>query len=294
MHKLEAFADFGFPESHSVSFAYLVYSSSWIKLPLPGRVRGRVAQRAADGLLLAAHDRARRAPPRCARCSVPTSTRRAATARSSRVRRDVGPIGRPRPGSTPTRRIHAVRLGLRSVRGPARRVARPHRRRTRRAAVHRPRRLRAAHRRDRRPGRGARDRRARSSSASASRAARRCGPRARCATARPNVRRDGTVVETLPGVVTGTDAPPLPGMTEMEEVAADLWAMGLVVGPAPDRVRARRARRARASSPRADLRDAARPHGRRGRRRGDAPPAARDRRRARCSSTSRTRPVSST
>src|SRR5262245_39786241 len=30
--KLEAFADFGFPESHSVSFAYLVYSSSWIKL----------------------------------------------------------------------------------------------------------------------------------------------------------------------------------------------------------------------------------------------------------------------
>jgi DNA polymerase III alpha subunit len=30
-HKLEAFADFGFPESHSVSFAYLVYSSSWIK-----------------------------------------------------------------------------------------------------------------------------------------------------------------------------------------------------------------------------------------------------------------------
>jgi error-prone DNA polymerase len=33
--KLEAFADFGFPESHSVSFAYLVYSSSWIKLHHP-------------------------------------------------------------------------------------------------------------------------------------------------------------------------------------------------------------------------------------------------------------------
>ena len=29
--KLEAFSSFGFPESHSVSFAYLVYSSSWIK-----------------------------------------------------------------------------------------------------------------------------------------------------------------------------------------------------------------------------------------------------------------------
>jgi error-prone DNA polymerase len=29
--KLKAFANYGFPESHSVSFAYLVYSSSWLK-----------------------------------------------------------------------------------------------------------------------------------------------------------------------------------------------------------------------------------------------------------------------
>ena len=29
--KLAAFANFGFPESHSVSFAYLVYASAWIK-----------------------------------------------------------------------------------------------------------------------------------------------------------------------------------------------------------------------------------------------------------------------
>ena len=33
--KLAAFANFGFPESHSVSFAYLVYASSWIKLYYP-------------------------------------------------------------------------------------------------------------------------------------------------------------------------------------------------------------------------------------------------------------------
>ena len=33
--KLVAFADYGFPESHSVSFAYLVYSSAWIKLHEP-------------------------------------------------------------------------------------------------------------------------------------------------------------------------------------------------------------------------------------------------------------------
>ena len=33
--KLAAFANYGFPESHSVSFAYLVYASSWIKLHYP-------------------------------------------------------------------------------------------------------------------------------------------------------------------------------------------------------------------------------------------------------------------
>ena len=33
--KMKAFAHYGFPESHAVSFAYLVYSSSWIKLHEP-------------------------------------------------------------------------------------------------------------------------------------------------------------------------------------------------------------------------------------------------------------------
>ena len=33
--KLAAFANFGFPESHSVSFAYLVYASVWMKLHYP-------------------------------------------------------------------------------------------------------------------------------------------------------------------------------------------------------------------------------------------------------------------
>jgi error-prone DNA polymerase len=33
--KLAAFANFGFPESHSVSFAYLVYASAWCKLHYP-------------------------------------------------------------------------------------------------------------------------------------------------------------------------------------------------------------------------------------------------------------------
>ena len=33
--KMSAFASYGFPESHSVSFAYLVYSSAWIKFHEP-------------------------------------------------------------------------------------------------------------------------------------------------------------------------------------------------------------------------------------------------------------------
>ena len=33
--KLAAFANYGFPESHSVSFAYLVYASSWLKRYYP-------------------------------------------------------------------------------------------------------------------------------------------------------------------------------------------------------------------------------------------------------------------
>jgi error-prone DNA polymerase len=33
--QMAAFANFGFPESHSVSFAYIVYSSAWLKLHYP-------------------------------------------------------------------------------------------------------------------------------------------------------------------------------------------------------------------------------------------------------------------
>src|SRR5213075_1630595 len=33
--KLSAFANFGFPESHALSFAYLVFASAWFKLYYP-------------------------------------------------------------------------------------------------------------------------------------------------------------------------------------------------------------------------------------------------------------------
>ena len=63
--KMSAFANYGFPESHSVSFAYLVYASSWIKLHEPAAFCAAPAQRAADGLLLSALPGAGCPPPRC-------------------------------------------------------------------------------------------------------------------------------------------------------------------------------------------------------------------------------------
>jgi error-prone DNA polymerase len=58
--KLEAFANFGFPESHSLSFASLVFYSSWFKLHHP-------AAGATDGLLLPAVPGRRRPQARCRR-----------------------------------------------------------------------------------------------------------------------------------------------------------------------------------------------------------------------------------
>ena len=47
--------------------------------------------------------------------------------------------------------------------------------------------------------------------------------------------------DTLPGIVAGVDAPALPGMTDLESTAADLHTTGLSGAP-PDRVRPRRVR----------------------------------------------------
>ena len=62
--KMLAFANFGFPESHSISFASLVYYSAWFKLLLPGGVLRGAAQLPADGLLLPAVAGRRRPPAR--------------------------------------------------------------------------------------------------------------------------------------------------------------------------------------------------------------------------------------
>ena len=49
--QIHGFGEYGFPESHAASFALLVYVSAWLKCHYPGRLRRRLAQQPADGLL---------------------------------------------------------------------------------------------------------------------------------------------------------------------------------------------------------------------------------------------------
>ena len=60
LQQIEGFADYGFPESHSASFALIVYVSAWLSATTR-RLRLRAAEQPADGLLRAGADHRRRA-----------------------------------------------------------------------------------------------------------------------------------------------------------------------------------------------------------------------------------------
>lgn len=223
--KLEAFADFGFPESHSVSFAYLVYASAWIKYHYPAEFTAALLNAQPMGFY-SPHTIVRDARRHGVEILGPDldASRRDATLEP---RPDhVEPVGRPLRGWCAEPSHLAVRLGLRSVRGlhdalldrvdDERALRRfgdleDFVRRTG-ATVDQVEALATA---------GVFEQCFGQSRRTALWAAGALG------TARPEVHRDGTVTETLPGVVTGVDAPTLPGMSEPETLAADLWAMGL-------------------------------------------------------------------
>jgi error-prone DNA polymerase len=163
--KIQAFANFGFAESHSLSFALLVYASSWLKLHYPGR-SSRLSAGAADGVLLAGDPHRRRPPPRRRRASSrPARLRGGCRARAldaRRRRRATQPATPPAPIVTslpcpcstsplptsrpPTVATPATPCGWGSRRSPGWRAARgAHRRHPRRRrAVPRPARPRAA------------------------------------------------------------------------------------------------------------------------------------------------------
>lgn len=229
--KLQAFADFGFPESHSVSFAYLVYASSWVKYHYPAEFAAALLNAQPMGFY-SPHTIVRDARRHGVQVLGPDLARSRRDATLEPRTDDVEPVGRPLRGFHAEPSHLAVRLGLRSVRGlhdalldriDDEREVRPFAdledfvRRTG-ATVDQVEALATA---------GAFEQCFGQSRRAALWAAGAVGA------SRPRVRGDGTVVETLPGVVTGVDAPQLPGMTELETVGADLWATGISIGKHP-------------------------------------------------------------
>ena len=198
--KMEAFANYGFPESHSVSFAYLVYASAWIKLHEPA---------AFCAALLNAQPMGFWSPH-----SLVQDARRHGVVvlppdvNASRARATLEPDDRSTGG-------FAVRLGIASVRGIADDLA---------SAIE-----------EGRPYGDMEDlvRRVPRLDAARLEALATAGAFTQCF---GNTRRDalwsaGAVVQSRPdrlaGITTGVDAPRLPGMAPIEETIADLWATGM-------------------------------------------------------------------
>jgi len=215
-HKLEAFSDFGFPESHSVSFAYLVYSSSWIKLHYPAEFACALLNAQPMGFY-SPHTIVRDALRHGVEVLSPDVnwSRRDCTLEPRSE--SAGPIGYPRPGWHADPSVHAVRVGLRYVRGLSDALLD---------------RIDATRDADG-PFRSLEDFSRRTAAPvdilealATAGAFGSLGVERRDALWAAGALRDARA-EKLPGVVTGIDAPPLPGMTEVEETAADLWATGL-------------------------------------------------------------------
>ncbi len=148
--RIEAFANFGFAESHSISFALLVYASSWLKLHYPGTFlagllraqpmgfyspQSLVADARRHGVEVRRPDIARSGvdadlepladgPP-----DSPTGAAPGPTGSAECLRRDQPPVGRFDRGAPNLSHQHrrdghfAVRLGLSAVQGIGRELA---------------------------------------------------------------------------------------------------------------------------------------------------------------------------
>ncbi|MEV4637266.1 error-prone DNA polymerase [Actinoplanes sp. NPDC049548] len=214
--KLSAFANYGFPESHAMSFAYLVYASAWLKRYHPAAFCAALLNAQPMGFYSPQSlvDDARRHGVEVRRPDINLSDA-AATLESTAA---------TRWGSAPGEPPHAwglggpaVRMGLSSVRTLGEELAKsieqerrahgPYRdmadlaRRTGCSTAH----LEALATADAFAGFGLSRREALWAAGAA-------------AQDRP---------DRLPGTVTGTEAPTLPGMGDVDKLVADVWATGL-------------------------------------------------------------------
>ena len=194
--KLAAFANFGFPESHSVSFAYLVYASAWLKLHYPAAFLAALLNAQPMGFwspnTLVADARRHGVVVRG-----PDVNRSAATATLE---------GRGAEGP-------AVRLGLGYVRSLGEELAE-------RVAEGRPYATMADLVRRTGVGEGQVEALATAGAFGSLGLERRAALWAAGAVAQARADR-------LPGTAVGAEAPRLPGMSPVELGAADLWATGL-------------------------------------------------------------------
>lgn len=240
--KLKAFADFGFPESHAYSFAYLVYASSWLKVHHPAAFYAGLLAAQPMGFYspqsLVADARRHGVP--VLRADVQASGSLAGVERLAQSGETGAPDGEggrwdPAPDLPPGTEVRpgqvalvvdpslAVRLGLAAVRGVGAQVAETL----------------VAERDAHGPFRDLRDlvRRVRLTTAQleslATAGALACfGVDRRAALwAAGALAQEGP--DTLPGVSVGVDAPTLPGMDEVETAMADVWATGVSVDSYP-------------------------------------------------------------
>ncbi|GLY20634.1 error-prone DNA polymerase [Micromonospora sp. NBRC 101691] len=214
--KLSAFASYGFPESHAMSFAYLVYASSWLKRYHPGPFLAALLNAQPMGFYSPQTlvEDARRHGVEVRRPDVNASGAKATLESTPQTRWGSGPGEPPHAWGLGG---PAVRLGLSGVRtlgdGVAERIEAdraahgPYRdmpdlaRRVGLTAAH----LEALATADAFAGFGLSRREALWAAGAA-------------AQERP---------DRLPGTVTGVTAPTLPGMDAVDRLVADVWATGL-------------------------------------------------------------------
>ena len=233
-NKLAAFANYGFPESHSISFAYLVYASSWLKLHYPAAFCAGLLRAQPMGFYSPhslVQDARRHGVPTIGPC-VNTSLAEAGLELLAEVGPGLMAKGAEEPevlvdGATDIaaeRFDHgwAVRMGIGSVRHVGEDLAKQ---------------IEAG-----RPYSSIEDvaRRAdvpkKALEELATAGAFDCFEES---TRRKSLWEAGAIAETgsgtLEGIVTGMVAPQLPGMSEHEESMADLWATGVAADGHPTR-----------------------------------------------------------
>jgi error-prone DNA polymerase len=217
--KLAAFASYGFPESHSVSFAYLVYASSWLKRWYPAAFCAALLDAQPMGFY-SPHTLVQDARRHGVEVRTPDLNASAATATLELDGRTPVPAERSshQPPTTWGHGGPAVRVGLSYVRGIgedlAERIAdgRPYadpEDLARRVPLTLPQ-LEAL---------------ATAGAFDCFGLSRRAALWAAGAAAQVGGGPGGAL--RLPGIVTGLDAPPLPAMTAAEAGRADLWATGV-------------------------------------------------------------------